>query len=478
MRHMDHAARVETSSPAGLGLPAPQFRIGLLSQLEVIGQSVASVAPTLTPAINISVVAGLAGVGSWVSFLIASITMMFVAASIGSLARRHPLAGSYFVYIGRTFGPTAGSAAGWSMICAYLGTAVAIALSSSIFVKDMLDAFGLARLSPPGWMATVCTVAMAWIAARRDIRISSRAGLVVEAISVSLIALITAVVVVRSGRLLDYAQLDPPSLVPSGILSGLTFAVFCFVGFESAATLAKETRDAPRMIPIAVMLSTLGVGLFFVGIAYSMVLAVGDDAGMIGDSSSPLTEITRRAGLPWAAGIVYASACMSSFACVLAMVNAAARIIFSMGRFGFLGRSVGVVHTLHRTPHVAVTLSCAFTLLACIALLPLGALAAFSYAGTFGTFGFLVVYLLICIASPVDLRRAGAMRVRHAIIGAVGAFLMLVVIFGGLVPMPPWPSNLIPYLFASFVVSGMAWSRFLRSRDSAALMGFDHDPEV
>ena len=72
-----------------VGAPS-QLKHGALSLPETIGQSIANIAPTLTPALNISVVAGLAGVGSWLSYLIATVGLVFVGASIASLARRHP----------------------------------------------------------------------------------------------------------------------------------------------------------------------------------------------------------------------------------------------------------------------------------------------------------------------------------------------------------------------------------------------------
>jgi amino acid transporter len=111
---------VATTEVAG----ASQLKHGALSLPETIGQSIANIAPTLTPALNISVVAGLAGVGSWLSYLIATIGLVFVGACIATLAKRHPEAGSYFVYIGRNFGPMTGALAGWCMILAYVTTAV------------------------------------------------------------------------------------------------------------------------------------------------------------------------------------------------------------------------------------------------------------------------------------------------------------------------------------------------------------------
>src|SRR5271154_669895 len=120
-----------------------QLRSGALNLVETVGQSLAAIAPTLTPALNISVVAGLAGLGCWMSYFIGTLGVVIVAASVGVLAARHPEAGSYFVYIGRSFGPLAGALAGWSMISAYMFTAVAVTLSFAIFLGDLLELFGL-----------------------------------------------------------------------------------------------------------------------------------------------------------------------------------------------------------------------------------------------------------------------------------------------------------------------------------------------
>src|SRR3984957_10320857 len=121
----------------------PRLRSGALNLIETVGLSLAAIAPTLTSALNITVVAGLAGLGCWMSYCIGTLGVVIVAASVGVLASRHPEAGSYFVYIGRSFGPLAGALAGWSMIRAYMFTAVAVALSFAIFLGNFLSAFGI-----------------------------------------------------------------------------------------------------------------------------------------------------------------------------------------------------------------------------------------------------------------------------------------------------------------------------------------------
>ena len=271
-------------------------------------------------------------------------------------------------------------------------------------------------------------------------------------VSIAVILAITALVVARRGTVVDPAQLQAASLAPARIVPALTFAVFSFVGFESAATLAREARDPARAVPLAVIGSAAASGVFFTLICYCMVLAVGDHTGVISGSASPFAAITRQAGVAWAAELVYLSALISSFACTLACVNAGARMIFSMGRYGFLPASLGRVHARHATPHIAAT---AVTIAG--AALAIGIerfhtpVAALGDTGTLATFGFVTVYLMLCVAAPLDLRAAGQCRARHVVVGAIGAALMGFVIVSSLAPWPAWPEDLLPLVFVAFL---------------------------
>jgi amino acid transporter len=449
-----------------------------LSFAETMGQSIANIAPTLTPAINISVVVGLAGIGAWLSYLIATVGLIFVATNIGVLARRHPLAGSYFVYIGRALGPLPGMLAGWSMIAAYLFTAIAASISAHIFLSDLLHALGLGVLTPPYALFEIVFTFLIWACSYRDVRLSSRMGLALEALSLTIIVLIAAVVVANRGSVVDSTQLELRHLPMGGVMSALIFAVFSFVGFESSATLAREARNPLRTIPRAVILSATISGLFFVLISYCMILAVGDQARVIGDSASPFAEVTRQAGLTWAAAVVYFSAIISGFACGLASINALARMLFSMGRYEFVHRSMGMVHEQYQTPHFAVTASCLFTVIVVLMCSRLKPLNAFGYTATFGTFGFLVVYLLICVVAPVELYRAGELSLRTLAAGMLGAGLMAFVIIGSLVPVPTFPYALLPYIFLAYLALAGVWYGIVSVRFPHALRGIEVDLET
>lgn len=443
----------------------PQLRRNALGLVDCIGQSVANMAPTLTPAINIAVIAGLAGSGSWLGFLIASTGVFFVALNIATLSRRHTLSGSYFIYIGRTAGPLTGLVAGWLMIGGYLVSAMAVAFAEVLFLENFLASLGLKALTPNPGLAICVFLGVTGFAAWRDIRLSSRFGLVLEVASIGILVLITAIVVTQRGTVIDPKQLDFGKLGYGGIMTSLTFAVLSFVGFESAATLARETRNPARNVGLAVTMSALLAGLFFVAITYFMVLGINDDTRALGDSSAPFIAMTERAGLSAAGTAMYFGALISGLACLLASLNAVSRLLFSMARYGYLARALATVHPRHRTPATAVGLSVAVILLGCLVTLPLGPLAAFGFAGTLATFGFLAIYFLICLAAPLDQFQAGTLAVRHLLFSGAGTLMMTFVILGSVWPVPPWPANLLPWLFLAYLAVGAAWFwRFSRRR--------------
>jgi amino acid transporter len=454
-----------------------QLRSDALGLVECIGQSVANISPTLMPALNIAVVAGLAGSGSWLGFLLASVGILFVALNISTLSKRHTLSGSYFIYIGRTVGPLAGMIAGWLMIGAYLGTAIAIALAEVLFLENLMASLGLKTFIPNPYLALFGFVAVAGFSALRDVRLSARFGLGLEVASVVILVVITAVVVVQHGSVIDLRQFDFSRIGYGGVMTSLAFAVFSFVGFESAATMARETRNPARNVGMAVTMSALLSGVFFVGMTYFMVLGMDGDTRALGESSAPFVAMTERAGLTAAGIAMYFGALISGLACLLASLNAASRMLFSMACYGYFARRLTTVHKRHQTPSVAVSLSAAVALIGGLATLQLGPLEAFGFAGTLATFGFLAVYFLICLAAPLDQFKAGTLSASHLLASGGGTLLMTFVILGSIYPVPPWPQKILPLLFVVYLAVGTVWFYMITRRRPDLLRAIFSDRE-
>jgi amino acid transporter len=363
------------------------------------------------------------------------------------------------------------------MISAYMFTAVAVALSFAIFLDDFLAAFGIRLTLLPTALSMLVFVATVTYAAYRDIKLSSRVGLILEIISVGIMIVITAFFVHVQGTVVDPPQLKVASFNYGGVFSALPFVIFSFVGFESSATLAKESANPRRNIPLAVMGCAAFAGIFFTLMAYFMVFGMGGDTVTLGKSAAPFGDVAAGAGLGWASVVVYFAAMISVFACALASINAAARLLFSMGRYQFLHRSMGLVHDTHRTPHRAILLCGGALALICLSLLPAGFLDAFGYAGTVASFGFVGVYFALCIVAPMDLNKRGEMKPLHVIVGMVGAALMLFVVLGSVYPVPQYPYNILPYLFFAYMLVGGVWFTVLKVRSPQTLMSIQHDME-
>src|ERR1700744_4850899 len=125
-------------------LPMSELRADRLSFIEALGQSVANVSPTLTPAIAVAVVVATAGTASWLGYGLAAVSLVGGGYNTGKLVGDFSAAGSFFIYISRGLNPASGVLAGWAMLAAYVFTAMALTAATALFVQALITAFGWA----------------------------------------------------------------------------------------------------------------------------------------------------------------------------------------------------------------------------------------------------------------------------------------------------------------------------------------------
>ena len=118
--------------------------------------------------------------------------------------------------------------------------------------------------------------------------------------------------------------------------------------------------------------------------------------------------------------LISIGAMISFFALALSCMNAGARVLFTMGRYGIFPLSVGSSHKHNLTPHVAITSFAAiqFLIPTTFILLSYAAVGgwqmapfdAFNDAGLFGAMGFCGAYVLISLATPFYLKKIGELK--------------------------------------------------------------------
>jgi amino acid transporter len=457
--------------------PVPGTTVDLrrnsLSFPATLAQSIANIAPTVTPAMAVPLVAANAGNGTWLVYLIATFGLILVGLNVSTFARRFASAGSLYTYTAQSLGKTAGFLSGWSMLVAYLFTGMATLIAFTMFGQALLSDLGV---HIPTLLLDAIGGALICLLGYRDIRFSSLLAMCLELASVLLIATFGVTILVKTGFHLDLNQLTLKGIHTSGLELAMILAVFSFVGFESSATLGKESRNPFRSIPRAIIVSTLGVGIFFALMAYVEVLGFPGGAAGLAKSGAPLTDLSAQYHLGPFGMLLNFGATLSFFSCTLASVNAAARVKFAMGRDRVLPASLGHVHVINRSPHKAVIVASIITFAIPALMSGIEDTDAYGYLGTIATYGFLFVYILISISSTVYMAREKMLRVSHVLLSFGGVLFMTFPVIGSFYPVPAAPYNWFPYAFIAYLVVGAIWVKIVRRKNvNARLMSTNFD---
>jgi amino acid transporter len=383
--------------------------------------------------------------------------MLLVTAQVNVFAARSASPGALYTFTSHGLGNRWGALSGWSLLLAYIFTASATIAGFTNYVGVILDSvFHVPLGTGAGLTLMAASAALCWWIACRDIQLSTRAMLLLEFASVGLIIFLSVLFFMHAGTLSDSSQLMVTGTTAQGLRMALVLALFSFVGFESATALGGEAKDPLKSIPKSVLLSVLMVGVFFTAIAYTLVLAFHGIATPLDKAMSPLVDLANASqfpslGLPLAFG-----ALIGQFACMLASITAAARVMYSMSHDGFLHSMARDVHETHSTPHVAVTASLLVAAVGPLLLLVMhvGALDIFGYLGTVATFGFLLSYMLVSIAAPVYLSQRKELRPIHLVTSVITILMLLVPIVGSVYPVPDAPYSYLPYVFVGLMVLG------------------------
>jgi amino acid transporter len=444
------------------------LKSGALSPSETLAQSVALIAPTGAPVMTIPLVFGLAGQGAALAFLISTIGVLLVALNVNQFARISASPGSLYTYITDHMHPRWGVLAGWALAIAYVGTAAAVNAGVANYANVILrDRFGV-QAFPLLLIALV--MLFACYLAYRDVQISARLMLWLEAASVALISMIAFSIIIRHGWHLDMGQLTLAGVTPEKLRLGLVLAIFSSVGFESATSLGSEARDPLISIPRAVKWSAILAGVFFFLCAYAEVLGFRGEAQTLDQSVAPLHLLAQKAGFPaWVGTLTDLGAVLSFFSCFLACITAAARVVFLMGRHGALHSVLGEAHLANQTPHRAVLLSsiAAFLPAAFMMLRGTSLFDIYGLIGTLATFGFVTAYILVSAAAPLYLRSLGRLTPQAVGISVLAILAMCAALLGNLYPVPEAPYSYLPYLYAALLLTGFAWSTIWSARAPA-----------
>jgi amino acid transporter len=346
-----------TSVPGTAGEGLQRNAIGLT---EVLFQSITHMAPAVAVALSIGAATGFAGRLTPLAVVLAMVACLFTAYSIGQLAKHLPSAGGMYTYVARGLGPFFGWLMAWAFALAEPLVAPILLAAFGFYGATFLQAYLNVTIDfQTLWvaLAVVCGLLLWWLI-YSGVQLSTRAGVVLGAIEISIFVFISVLMIIKAGDRNTVDVFIPGSEGIQPAFQGMIFCLLAFIGFEAAAPLGEEAREPRRTIPKAVIWSTIGVGAFYVLCYYAATVFFGPDRMQAefyafngGDPWGFMgTEVLGTLG-----GILVVFAIInSSLANANSGATAATRSLFSMARGGLLPKLFAKVHPTHRTPVNAV----------------------------------------------------------------------------------------------------------------------------
>src|SRR4030081_2434851 len=234
-------------------------------------------APGAAVAFSIIFAVNYAGGATPLAVLLALVACLFVAISIGQLAKHLPSAGGLYTYNARALHPTGGDFVAWGVM---LPEPLVAPLLYLIF-GNVIAVFLNSHFGTPMWLwaplAALAGIGV-WALVYRGVRISTEAGVVLGAFEIIVFLALAITLIIAAGSKNTLSVFNPHTGNAHGwgsVLGGMVYTVLAFIGFEASLPLAEETRDPRRTIPRAVILSCVLIGVFYLICYYGAIVYFG-----------------------------------------------------------------------------------------------------------------------------------------------------------------------------------------------------------
>lgn len=329
-----------------------------------------------------------AGPALMLSFVIASVTCAFVSLAYSELAAMVPISGSAYTYTYASIGEFLAWLVGWNLILEYTVGASAVAGGWSAYLTALLRDAGLeipqaltmvpadgGIVNLPAILIT-CFITYLLVLGIRE---SAAANRILVAVKFGAIFLFL---------FLAGPKVDPINWQPfmpfgfAGVSAGAAVIFFAYLGFDSVATAAEETKQPSRDMPIGIIGSLLICTLLYVSVSGVMTGVVHYE---LLNTAEPVTFVLRQLGYHFGSALVGTGALAGLTTVLLVMIYAQTRAFFAMSRDGLIPERICRVHHKYGTPHIITMI-----VGACVALisgfLPISVVAEMCSSGTLFAF--------------------------------------------------------------------------------------------
>lgn len=434
-----------------------------------------------------------AGSSVTIAFLVAGIGCAFAGLCYAEFASMIPIAGSAYTYSYATMGELVAWIIGWDLVLEYAVGAATVAIAWSEYFNKVLEFVGLHI--PYEWchspfevmqgaggthgMINLPAIAILFLLSALLIRGTQESAFVNNIIVVTKVVIVLVVIVIGWGFM------NPANHIPyipvattyttaegvthpfggiMGILGAAGVVFFAFIGFDAVSTVAQETINPKRNMPIGILGSLVVCTTLYVVFSHVLSgLATVDDFRTAGKEASVTFAITKyMTGYAWLAKFVTIAILGGFSSVILVMLMGQSRVFFSMSKDGLVPKIFSDVHPRFKTPWKSNMLF--FVLTAAFAGFVPG-----DIVGEMTSIGTLFAFMLVC-AGVWIMRRRRPDLVRGFTVPALPLVAVLgIVVCGAMVFGLGWTNWL--RLLVWLVIGLVIYFGYSRKRSKLMLSG-------
>ena len=361
------------------------------------------------------VAANYSGPAITLSFIVAALCCCFAGLCYAEFSSLIPISGSAYTYSYATMGELVAWFIGWDLVLEYSVAATTVSISWSRYICIFLDSIGInlpPELTACPWNGGIvnvpafCIVVVMSLFLIRGTKESSAVNtfIVFLKVSVIIIFIILGWKYINNDNFHPYIPANTGKFGEfgiSGIFRGAAIVFFAFLGFDSVSTMAQETNNPRRNMPIGILGSLIVVLVLYLGFSYVMTGVANYKMFSGHDGIAPVAIAISQMGTagvdgnivpayPWLNSAILLAILIGYCSVIMVTLMAQSRIFLSMSRDGLLPPFFSRIHPRFRTPAHSNLL---FMVL-------VGLLAAFvpaEVAGEMTSIGTLFAFILVCI---------------------------------------------------------------------------------
>jgi amino acid transporter len=471
---------------------ASGMNLGLrrLTTVHAVGQSLA-IGPIFSAGLVIGLVAHVSGYTTPLSVLLGCVGALGLGYVIAIYARRFAGAGAIYEYLSQaahnSFGIFSAGVYLFGMLMLgaggiYIGLGF---LTQGFFANHL-------HTSIPWWAGGAAALLIAFVLNHYGVRIAIRGVLVMATFSVIPFLILSVVVIAKGGVGGNTLQVFNPNQTSwNTVFNGILFAVTLFIGFEAAASIAEETENPRRSIPIA-MVTTVGLSAaFYLLVSYAGTIGFGQ-AALAKDAwfsaASPMGQLASTYVGNWLSVLVDLVVIIDALSLSVAIMVTASRIIFALGRDGLLPRWAAKT-SRYDTP---VAGNLAIVVVAVLMLVWAGVnnygkpagltnpIEAFNITAAAGSYLVQLIYVFLAVFA---IRLVWASRAEGGLWWKLIAVLLglatpILAFKGSLDPFPTYPADRGVFLAIACIVVSFVWYAVLQlTRPAAVAQAAQHAVE-